>query len=142
VVRKAVEELEVTLGFAADEAGAGVGYAELRRGGKTGVILVPFSCRRYAALEGREVAYAALSALADKVRTRHAGPVAFTLADASLVADLAERRALPGALVVPYVGLRCRLNRFSATTVRFGAGGTALDLTARARAAVSLRVAA
>jgi hypothetical protein len=94
------------------------------------------------ALQGRDVAYAALGALATELLRRGVGSVALRTENAELVADLAERRAVPAALTVPYVKLRCTLNRFREASVTCGEDRATRDLTARARAEVCLNVAA
>ena len=60
------------------------------------------------------------------------------LDDANLPLDVAERRSLPNALVVRYVALRCRINQFSEIAVVEAHDAVARDLSARARAEVTL----
>jgi hypothetical protein len=98
---------------------------------------VGFRCRVQPALLGRDVAYAALTAVADELQARGIERVILTLDDDRLPAELAERRSLPSALVVPYVKLGCALNRFRDAKVE-----SSHDLTARARAEASFLVAA
>ncbi len=133
----------VTVGFAAGAAGGGVAYAALRAADRAteSIVRVGFRCRPQAALRGRDVAYAALGAVADELLRRGVRDVEFRLDDTGLPVDLATRRTLPAALTVPYVILRCKLNRFHRATVS-EAGGEPRDLTARARAEASLDVAA
>jgi hypothetical protein len=132
----------VTVGFAAGNGGEGVAYAALRAAnGRESIVRVGFRCRPLAALRGRDIAYAALAAVAEDLLRRDLRDVAFRIDDSELPVDLAARRALPAALTVAYVALRCKLNRFRAATVAF-ADGAARDVTARARAEVSLNVAA
>jgi hypothetical protein len=133
---------EASVGFAADAAGAGLAYAVLKADAESAVLRVPFKARRSAALQGREIGYAALRAVADAVRRRHDGEVRFLVNDESLIADLGERRALPGALTMPYVALRCSLNRFAKAELILARTPEIGDLTARATAEVSLHVAA
>ncbi|MGP6157676.1 MAG: hypothetical protein ACLPYS_09275 [Vulcanimicrobiaceae bacterium] len=136
----------VTVGFAADADGAGVAYAVLHRsaesGGRGSLVRVGFTCRPLPSLRGRDVAYAALDAVAAALLERGIRRVELVLDDERLPLDLAERRSLPGALIVPYVALRCRLNRFGFVQVKAACDGVARDLTAWARAEVSLHVAA
>jgi len=139
--RSAQEVVEIGVGFAA-EGSAGVAYAAIHGGPTLHPIRVPFAVRRIAGLDGRDVAYAALRAVARTIRERIDGPVRFALSDASLVADVAERRMLPVALTMPYVALRCQLNRFPSADVRFSASPEIVDLAARATAEASLHVAA
>ena len=134
--------LEVAVGFAADRSGAGVAYAAVRTAENERSLRVPFRVRRTDMVEEREVPYGALRAVAGAVRRDWHGPVRFLVGDAALVADLSERRPLPGALTMPYVALRCCLNRFTAADVAHSTGPLIDDLTARAKAEVSLRVAA
>jgi hypothetical protein len=137
---------QVTVGFAAEAGGAGIAYAALHRssesGGRGSLVRVGFTCRPLSSLLGRDVAYAALDAVAAVLLERGIRRVEFALDDERLPVDLAERRSLPGTLIVPYVALRCRLNRFQAVCVTAARDGAARDLTARARAEVSLHVAA
>jgi len=131
-----------TIGFAASEHG-GAAYAFI--GGSPqrpgALVRVAFPCRPLAALLGRDVAYAAVAAVAEELLRRGVHSVEFRVDDATLPLDLSERRSVPAALIVPYVTLRCTLNRFARATVA-SAGPVARDLTARARAEVSLHVAA
>ena len=140
------ELARVTVGFAADANGAGVAYAALHRsaegGGRGSLVRVGFACRPLPSLRGRDVAYAALAAVAAALLERGIRRVEIALDDETLPLDLAERRSLPGALIVPYVALRCRLNRFRLVKVTAARDGVARDLTARARAEVSLHIAA
>jgi hypothetical protein len=140
--RKDNEVVEVSVGYAAGDTGMGVAYAAIH--GRRGIVLerAPFSVRRLPALADREAGYAALLAAADRVGRRYAGPVRFTIDDEALVGDLNERRPLPAPLTMPYVALRCRLNRFRFAEVVRGSTGETSDLSARAIAEVSLNVAA
>jgi hypothetical protein len=133
----------VTIGFAARDDGAGVAYARLHeaRNGEL-VLREQFRCRPLPALRGRNVAYAALAAIVRRLLESGVRSARFEVADADLVADLAEHRAVPAPLTIPYVTLRCALNRFSEATVVLAAGAAARDLTARARAEALLEVAA
>jgi hypothetical protein len=130
----------VTAGFAADER-HGICYATVGGGGRETLVRVEFACRPLPVLRGRDVAYYALDALAGELLRRGTGRVEIHVDDEYLPEDLKQRRALPSPLTVPYVALRCRLNRFDQATVR-RADGVARDLTARAQAEVFLNVAA
>jgi hypothetical protein len=134
--------VEISVGYGVDDAGRGVAYATIPGRGAASPLRVPFSVRRFRSLLGREVAYAALLAVAKPVRERIAGPVRFLIDDEALVRDLSERRPLPTALTMPYVALRCRLNRFATAHVVHAATSEIGDLRARALAEVSLHVAA
>jgi hypothetical protein len=134
--------VRATIGFATRDDGVGVAYARLRdeRNGEL-VLREPFRCRPLPALRGRNVAYAALAAIVRRVLESDVRRVRFEVADPDLVADLAEHRAVPAPLTMPYVSLRCALNRFTEAAVVV-AGAAARDLTARARAEALLEVAA
>lgn len=133
-----------TIGYAAGRSGDGVAYASIAEadGPAASLIRVVFRCRPLPALCGRDVAYAALEALASEIVRRGCHVVEFRLDDPTLAADLAERRPVPSALTIPYVRLRCTLNRFREATVVVAADRTTRDLTARARAEASLNIAA
>jgi hypothetical protein len=135
----------VTLGFASGANGESVAYARMHGGQKSGApaaLRVAFQCRPSPALQGRDVAYAALSAVAAEALRRGVRRVRFRVADAELPLDLRERRVVPPALVIPYLALRCRLNQFAESTIERGDERELADLTARARADASLHVAA
>jgi hypothetical protein len=131
----------VNIGFA-ERDGRGVAYAVGGSGGRGPAVRVEFACRPLPALQGRDTAYAALTAVLDELLRRGLSRAVFKVDDERLVRDLAERRGLPNALIVPYVRLRCALNRFAAATVEFDRGDVASDASARARADVWLNVAA
>lgn len=134
----------VTVGFAAERRGDGVAYASIpEAGGREGsLIRVGFRCRPLPALNGRDVAFAALEAIASDLFRRGYRSIALRVDDATLAADLADHRPVPGALTIPYVRLRCTLNRFREATLVAMADRTTRDLTARARAEATLTVAA
>jgi len=129
----------IVVGFAAGPGGSGVAYAKLRTSDPAAesIVRVGFRCRPLAALRGRDVAYAALAAVAGEALRRGERDVEIRLDDTELVLDLSARRGLPATLTVPYVTLRCTLNRFARAAV-VPAGDEARDLTARARAEASL----
>ncbi len=130
----------VTVGFAESE-GRGVAYASVGGGRRESAVRVGFKCRPLATLRGRDVAYAAADAVAVEMHRRGFERVTLRIDDAQLADDLVERRTLPNALVLAYVSLRCKLNRFREARIE-RAGDEARDLTARARAEVWLNVAA
>ncbi len=132
----------VSIGFAANASGSGVAYAAVRGTDGDATIRVSFSLRARAALEGRDAAYAALDAVAAEVLERGLRDVEFRFDDARLAEDLAERRTVPQPLVVPYVALRCTLNRFRTVRIVAARDRTIRDLAARALADVSLEIAA
>jgi hypothetical protein len=131
----------VTVGFA-ERGGRGVAYAVGGSGGRGPAVRVGFTCRPLPALLGRDVAYAALEAVAGELLKRGVSRVVFRIDDDRLPRDLAERRSMPNALILPYVRLRCALNRFAHASVEAAAGNVARDASARARADVWLNVAA
>jgi hypothetical protein len=130
----------VTAGFAADER-HGICYATVGGGARGTLVRVEFACRPLAVLQGRDVAYYALEALANELLRRRVQRVEIHIDDDRLLEDLAERRTVPNPLIVPYVALRCTLNRFEQASVR-RAGSVARDLSARAQAEVYLDIAA
>jgi hypothetical protein len=142
--RENATPISVTLGYAAGPEGDGVAYAALGAGSgrPESLVRVSFRCRPQAALLGRDVAYAALGAVAAELLERGIAAAVFRIAEASVPRDLDERRAVPSPLIVPYVTLRCALNRFASATVSHAVDRTIRDLTARARADASLTVAA
>ena len=133
-----------TLGFAANSAGDGVAYVALGEAdGRIGsLVRVAFRCPPLAALRGRDVAYAATEAVAAHLLGRGLRTVAFAFDDVSLARDLVERAAVPAALTIPYVRLRCTLNRFTHVDLHAVEDRSTRDLGARARAEVALAVAA
>ncbi|MDQ6929411.1 MAG: hypothetical protein M3126_01925 [Candidatus Eremiobacteraeota bacterium] len=133
--------VEATVGFAADEHGRGIAYAALAAGSKARSLRIPFTVRRYPALLEREVGYAAMTAVAERVAEMGCHRVKFHVADERLVDDIAGRRDVPMPLAIEYVRLGCALNRFAEYQLAPD-GGPADDLTARARAEVTLNVAA
>lgn len=138
--RRKASPTVVVAGFAADER-RGICYATVGSGGRETLVRVGFACRPLPLLRGRDVAYYALESLASELRRRELHRIEVRIDDPYLPEDLAERRSVPNPLIVPYVALRCALNRFEqATIVR--ANGAARDLTARALAEVSFDIAA
>ena len=127
------------LGYAADGLGNGITYARLTTRAGERLVRVAFRARRFEGLAGREVAYAALTAVAALLRDRGIDRVQFAVPDAELVADRANNRDVPPPLVIPYVNLGCVLNRFASFELT---GGDDPDLTARARAELFIHTAA
>jgi hypothetical protein len=144
--RKGAKEmaLRVTIGFAFGDREEGVAYARVlgsREPEHVQRITVPF--RPQPALLGRDGAYAVLLAVAAELRKQGVrDTVQFEIADEALVRDLADRRPVPAPLAMPYVLLGCALNRFKSASVRLGDAPACRDLTARARADISINVAA
>lgn len=132
----------IDLGFAADPLGNGIACALLVEGGRERMLRVPFRLRPLPALLGRDVAYAALIAVADEARRCGVESAEFVLDDARLVLDLELRRSLPAALSLPYVRLRCALNRFDHVTVAGTGSASTRHLGELARCDIGLLVAA
>lgn len=131
---------EAHVGFAADALGEGIVYARVRSATGARLLRLPFRVARYPSLTEREVGYAALTAVASTLHERGITRVGFLVGDEALVRDLAEHREVPAPLVLPYVRLRCALNRFDEFGV--AAAGESAELQARARAEVALHLAA
>ena len=131
----------IDLGFAADPVGNGIACARVVEDERERLLRVPFSLRRLPALRGRDVTYAAVSAVAGDVRKLGITHAEFRVGDDRLAADLAERRMLPGALSLPYVRLRCALNQFRRARVAYDSEATR-DPADRARSEIGLLAAA
>lgn len=132
--------MSAAIGFAAGAKGNGVAYVRL---GVTAsrVLRVPFEVKRYAGLSGREVGYAALTAVGAVLRRRGICNVQLRIDDERLAGDLLEHRDVPAPLTLAYVRLRCALNQLGEYAVAPAAASDA-DLTARARADVAMHAAA
>ncbi len=127
------------LGYAADRLGNGIAYARLTTRAGERLVRVAFRVQRFEGLHGREIGYAALSAVATMLCERGLERAAFFLGDPDLIADCTTHRAVPPPLVLPYVRLRCALNRFAEYALQ---AGEDLDLETRARAELLLHTAA
>jgi len=144
VAPKAYPQIEAHIGFSADGRGEGVAYVRLSGGSADGgalLLRVPFVTKRYPALLDREIGYAALTAVARRLREREIDRVNLLVDDERLVEDLRNRRDVPQALGLAYVRLGCVLNQFRTYEVGCAPAGSS-DLTARARAEVAMHVAA
>jgi hypothetical protein len=130
-----------TIGFAADERGEGVAYA-LVAAPREALMRTAFRVKRLSGFEGREVAYAALTAVVAALRHRGFRSLEIEVADEKLVAEIEGRRPIPPALAMSYVTLRCALNGLTQARLRSVDPARVADLEARARAEVSLHVAA
>ncbi len=131
--------LQAQLGYAADRYGHGVAYARLTTRAGERLVRAAFRIARFPGLDGREVAYGALTAIAAMLSARGIDRVRFLLPDESLIADRREHRPLPPPIELPYVRLGCALNRFAAFDLQ---AGEDRDLSARAVAEVELHTAA
>jgi hypothetical protein len=131
--------VQVQLGYAADRLGEGIAYARLTTRAGERLVRVAFRVQRFPGLDEREVSYAALTAVATMLHERGLTRASFLLSDADLVADCTTRRDVAPPLVLPYVRLRCALNRFTEYALHAGADP---DLEGRARAELVLHSAA
>jgi hypothetical protein len=138
--RTSLENVEALVGYAADAGGRGVAYVRVAAPSEEHLLRIPFSVRRKRDLNGREVGYAALEAIAGDLRKRGVRGVVFALDDRQLVEDLARHGDVPEALVLPYVRVRCALNQFAGASLRLDGAGA--GLAQRARAEVAFNVAA
>ncbi len=133
---------DVRIGYAADERGEGVAYALVNGVAGESLMRTGFRVRRLGGVEGREIGYAALTAVVGALRGRGSRALEIEIADDAIVAEVEGRRPIPPALAMPYVTLRCSLNGLAQARIRFVEGEKVADLEARARAEVSLHVAA
>ena len=131
--------VQVQLGYAADRLGEGIAYARLTTRAGARLVRVAFRVQRFEGLGGREIGYAALTAVATMLRERGLERAAFVLTDGDLVADCTAHRNVAPPLVLPYVRLGCALNRFAEYQL---CEGEDPDLEARARAELLLHTAA
>jgi hypothetical protein len=129
---------DVAIAYAANLRGEGVAYAAVDA--EAGPRRIPFRIERLPALLEREVAYAALIAVAAALWSDGFRCVRLGIADERVILDLAERRALPMALSLLYVQLKCRLNTFARAEIVVRKPPD--DLMNRARAEVELFAAA
>jgi hypothetical protein len=127
------------LGYAADPRGNGVAYVRLTSRTGERLVRVAFRVQRFAGLDGREVGYAALTVVADLLRSHGVERVEFSVPDVHLVADVNEHRDVPVPIVLPYVRLGCSLNPLREFTI---AHGEDRDLSQRALSEVALQPAA
>lgn len=139
--REVPRAVEATVGFAADDAGRGVAYVQLRARRAHRLVRVSFAVERTPALLEREIGYAALAAVAKRLADSGYRNASFKISDVRLVEDLDGVSEIPAALALPYVNLRCQLNRFEHCVLRADER-SAEDLAARARAEATLHVAA
>jgi len=133
--------IEATVGFAADDAGNGIAYVRLRSRAAQRLVRVAFGVPRLPELLGREIGYAALTAVAKRLADSGCATASFKISESRLAEDLEGRTEVPATLALPYVNLRCQLNRFAHCVVSVDER-SAPDLAARARAEVTLHVAA
>jgi hypothetical protein len=139
---KVMRTAQASVGYAADDAGNGVAYVRvlLKEGGPR-VLRVAFRVQRQPALSGREVGYAALTAICSALRRRGIETIRLAIDDRALIAELRKRENVPPPLAMPYVRLGCALNQFRRYEITDLPAGDA-DLGARARSETALHVAA
>lgn len=137
-----MRKAQASVGYAADDAGNGVAYVRvlLKEGGPR-VLRVAFRVQRQPALSGREIGYAALTAVCSALRRRGIELVRFAVDDPALIADLQKRENVPPPLAMPYVRLGCALNQFRRYEIAELQAADA-DLAARARSETAMHVAA
>lgn len=122
------EKAIARIGYAADSGGRGIVYARIGRR-KPRVVRTRF--------HGNGLG--AVAAIAPLIR-KQVDAIELQLDDEVLVETLTQRRDVPGGMLMAYVRARCALNAFRGCRLTTGKGPN--DLTARARAEVSLRLAA
>ena len=130
---------DVAVGYAADPAGNGIAYASVATGTERAAVRVTFGAQPLPALDGRELGYAAVSAVASYLRGRGFSRVRIRIADPNVVDELSGRRSVPLPLAMAYVKASCTLHGFSSARVERGEPIETHDLQTRARAEVALR---
>ena len=138
-MRGSFGEVEAAIGYAASPRGDGIAYARIAGSGIGRLLRVTFRVAKSAQPSDRAGAYAALTVVARALAKRGIRHAHFLLEDAQLVDEIGHRRALPDALALAYVRLRCALNSLSSFSLKTAATD---DLTRRARAEVALNLAA
>ena len=133
---------DVLVGYASDPSGRGVAYAAVANGSGRGIVRVPFTTTPLALYDGREMGYAAVTAVGTELRRRGYVRIRVRVGDEAVVRDLAAPKLVPPALAMPYVKTRCTLNGFASARVERADAREVADLEGRARAELSLRTAA
>ncbi len=133
---------DVAVGYAADERGRGIAYAAVATGSNRAVVRLPFTSPVLPALDGLDVGYAAVAAIAAHLKARGFARVRVRLADERIVADLGGTGSPPKALAMAYVKTRCMLHALGAVRLETAAPVEVRDLSARAQAEVRLHAAA
>jgi len=131
--------IEAVLGYAADERGKGLAYAQLTGAQARKLIRTAFRVKSPPPLSDRAIGYAALTAVARALSKRGICDVHFVVGDPQLVEEIATGRGVAETLSLAYVRLRCVLNSLARFVV---CAGSTDDLTQRARAEVALKLAA
>jgi hypothetical protein len=140
--RRSRPAADVAVGYAADTTGHGIAFAAIATGTSTGIIRLPFSVKRLPALEGREVGYAAVAAIAAHLKGRGFGRARIRLADEKVAADLNGTGDVPKALAMDYVKTRCLLRGLGPVRLETAEPVEIRDLAGRAQAEVAFHVAA
>ena len=130
---------DVAVGYAADRTGRGIAYAAIATGAGRSVAKVPFGAFPLPALDGREIGYAAVAAVAAHLRGSGFTRVRLRLDDEVVVDDLSGSRPVPPALAMPYVKTRCALHGFALARVERAEPIETRDLRTRAHAEVAGR---
>jgi hypothetical protein len=133
---------DVIVGYASDPTGRGIAYAAVANGSGRGIVRVPFATTPLALYDGREMGYAAVTAVGTELRRRGYARIRVRVGDEAVVRDLAAPKLVPPALAMPYVKTRCTLNGFASARVERADPREIADLEGRARAELSLRSAA
>jgi len=133
---------DIAVGYAVDSKGHGIAYAAISTGTSSGTVRIPFTATVQPALEGRDVGYAAVAAVATQLKRRGIGRARFRLDDQNVVADLSGAGNPPKALAMSYVRTRCLLHGLGTVRLETAEPIETRDLTSRARAEVTLTVAA
>ncbi len=133
---------DVAVGYAADSTGNGIAYAAIATGTERTAARITFGAQPLPAVDGRELGYAAVGAVATYLRGRGFGRLRLRLADETVVDELNGRRPVPLPLAMAYVKARCALNGFSVARVERAEPIETNDLQARARAEIALRATA
>lgn len=132
---------DIAVGYAADAQGNGIAFAAIATGTATATVRLTFAAPPQPALEGREMGYAAVAALARHLKGRGIGRARIRLADAHVVAELGGGSP-PKALAMAYVRVRCLLYGLGFARLECAEPVEVRDLVARASAEVRVRVAA
>src|SRR5271166_1135937 len=127
--------VQAQIGYAADELGRGIAYTRLTSRTGERLVRVAFRVQRFTGLDGREVGYAAVCAVATLLHDHGLDKVRFLIPDNQLITDITERRDVPPPMVLPYVRLGCALNRLKEYAL---CPGSDPDLSQRALAEVTL----
>ncbi|HEY4441353.1 MAG TPA: hypothetical protein VGN14_12915 [Candidatus Elarobacter sp.] len=130
---------DVAVGYAADRTGRGIAYAAIATGGGRSLARIPFGAIPLPAHEGRELAYAALTAVGNHLRGAGFTRVRLRLADEAAVEEVNGRRPVAPALTMPYVKTRCTLHGFALARVERAEPIETSDLQTRARAELAGR---